>query len=910
LASNDSYLDRATVLFDALDPETLGALLRRQRSVTLEPGALIYRQGDPADGLCILLSADVAALPQLVDVAWTNQTTGRTLRLERLRAPALFGHVEVVQSGFLLRHLTGGRRLGAARTRLTSARAVTAIKLMRIPYSTLELLTSDEAVALAAALGRKAAEAFAGGLSVLHDAFVDDGTYRLAAWLRQETAVSLTGEASGSTARTRPLKQEEIAKEIGLRRDTLNQKLKALETGGVIAVLPSREIVVHDLERLDQLADLAIRTDFSTFDTARGTIADALLSGNAFRARNLALDALGRFPAHPEIRHQAVLAMLRCGSFDEAAGLLDAFGWNGDLDAILANISEGYTAPLGRKRRDELDEGEEEDADEQELWAADRRNNERRLRIDIPALSARVAKDIAFAALGPDRQGFIPAAAQSATRYAAVADRFADPYCAVNAAAMACLSGDATTAESYAKRALKGSGSQTYWDHVTRMESHLILGEHELARAAARAAASAEVAEVSRTGMVASTRLQLRRLAQSCGPLATELRDLLPQKRVVYATGHLPPQPDPDGAIWRSVEVELSGAIDRVYAEAEIGAAVCALAAGSDLLLAERALKTGAALHIVLPVPVDLFLERSVLIGDAAARGQWQERFDAMIGQARAVTVLEEDKPVKARLAFDEAVYAGNRHAAGLALLRADEWESEPVMVCIHDGAGPGSIAGTSRINADWQARGHHAISLACRWRDGRSPVPEEAIPTCFGAVLFIWLALPGDHDRHQTKSSQLINEHLERAESILCFHLLPGENLERRVLTNQMVGLYLGLRDLTRAQALALALSRTSIPGLDGLRIVLDFGGVFAGSRLSEMRVGALQGARDNADLPLDTVVLTETFAAEARLQTHEPAPFAQIGLQARKPGVNRVPRAAVRYYCGMPVKISNQTP
>ncbi|WP_342110885.1 Crp/Fnr family transcriptional regulator [Methylobacterium sp. SI9] len=898
MSIDDLDYNRVAPLFGNLALETISNLLPRQRPIALRPGDFIYQQGDPVDGICVLMPADVVALPQLVDVTWANQTTGRTLRLERIRAPAMLGYIEVVQSSFLLRHGNGGRRLGAARTRLTSAQAVTTLKLMHIPYSALERLSSDEATALAAILGRKAADAFAGSLAVLHDAFIDDSTYRLAAWLRQETAGSPYGGASGSTARTRPLKQQEIADQVGLGRETLNQKLKAMETGGIIAVLPSREIVVYDLERLDQLADLAIRSDFTTFDTARGTINDALLTGDAFRARNLALEVLGRFPSHPEIRHQAVLAMLRCGSFEEAAGLLATFGWDGDLDTVLSSIDDGYASPHGVKRRDELDSGEQLDADEEKRWWRDRQKNERRLRVDIPALSARVAKEVAFAALRLGQQSFAPIVAQAAARYAAIADRFSDTYCAINVAAMARVLGDADKAEKYARRTLMSGTPRTYWDFVTAMEGHLILGEREPALAAARDAAAVEVAEISRAGMVASTRLQLRRLAPSCGALAMELHALLRQKRIAYVSGHLPPQPDLDLSLWRDIEPGLSTAIDQAYVEAEIGAVVCALAAGSDLLMAERALAAEASVHVVLPVPIDVFLERSVLVGDAVACHHWKARFDAVLSKARTVRVLEEDKPTKVRLAFDEAVYVGNRHAAGLALLRSDEWESEAVMICIHDGSPPGSIAGTSRVRADWQALGRRTIPLTCSWRAGRPAMPQETPPTCFGAVLFIWLALPDDHDRHQKKTTRLIDEHFERAESVLRFHLQDGERLERRVLTNQMVGFYIGLRDLMRAQDLAAAISRTSLPGLDGARIVLDFGGVFVGSRLSETRVAALQGARDNIELPLSMVVLTEAFAAEARLLTQAPAPFAQVGLQARKPGVSGVPRAATRYY------------
>ncbi|BDL38616.1 hypothetical protein MSPGM_12060 [Methylorubrum sp. GM97] len=870
----------------------------------VEPGEFIYRQGDPADGLYVLLPGEVAALPQFADVSWTNLKTGRILRLERVRAPALLGQAEIVQSGLLLRHQAGARRPGATRVFLTGARAATALKVMRISFQIFELLTPEEAVSLSAALGRNVADAFAGVLNVLDDALVDDGTYRLAAWLREETAISFTEGAGGTTGRTAPLSQEEIAKQIGLRRDTLNQKLSALRSAGVLSVLPGGEILIHDLERLDQLADLAVRLDFETFAIARDTIADALKAGNAYRARNLALDALGRFPNHPEIRHQAVLAMLRCGSFDEAGGLLKVFGWNGALSTILASIDEGYRSPGGGKGRDNADEGGTEDADEQERWESDRIRTSGRLRVDIPALSARMAKDIAFAASAMRNQRFKSMAVEAAGRYRAVSDRFqSDAYSAINAAAMAQVSGDGVGAKNYAQRALdKGAPQTRYWDHATAMESHLILGQREPALAAARAAASVGI---SQAGDVASTRLQLRRLAPFCGPLTNELRDLLRQKRVVYATGHLPPQPDPELARWRHAAAELEAAVDQIYAENEIGAVFCALAAGSDLLLAERALKAKVSVHVVLPVPTDEFLDRSVRVGDADANRYWRQCFDRVIGQARTVTILEEDKPVKVRLPFDEAVYVGNRHAVGLALIQADEWESEAVMVCIHDGSGPGSIAGTSRIRADWQAQGHRAISIAARWRDGRVAAPQEAVPNSFGAVLFVWLAVPGDYDRHRAKQASLVKEYTDRAASILELlatrQLRPEEQLKPRVLADKMVGFYVGLRDVARAQDLAAVLCQAIIPGLDGLRVVLDYGSVFTGTGLSEPRVAALQGARDNIELPLGTVVLTEAFAAAARLHIREPAPFAQIGLQTRKADGSRAPRAAMRYFRSM---------
>ena len=899
---DEPALAKIATLFGTLTLESAGAILRRHRPLLLKAGQYVYRQSDAVDGLCVLLPAAVVSLPQIVDVIWTNHTTGRTLRLERVRAPALLGHVEIVQAGYLLKNsATVPKRVGTAKARLTSVRAVTDIQILRVPFEALNLLTPAEAMGLAALLGRGAAEAFAGGLAALHDAFVDDGTYRLAAWLRQETmSFSLDTGGVGQTARTQPLPQEEIAKQVGLRRDTLNQKLKNLEAGGVISVLPSREIVVHDAERLDQLADLAIREDFATFATTRDTISDALLSGSLFRARNLALDALAYFPDHPELRHLAVLAALRCGADSEARGLLAVFGWAGELDGVLQSIRNGYTSPRGRRgHADAADsaEDEEEDADEQGRWRRDRQANERRLCVDIPALAARLAKDAAFTLPWPgDGEAF---ARDALKRYAAISDRFADSYSAVNAAAMGRLVGDEERTRTYAERAIARTTGKTYWDLATLMEAYLLLGRREEAVAAAQKTCAAAVAEISRIGMVASTRLQLRRLVPVCGDLASEVRNLLRQKRVVYATGHLPPQADHDLRLWTAIEQDLGAQIKRTYTELDVGAVFCALAAGSDILLAEQALEFGASVHVVLPVPGVEFLARSVLIGDEAANRSWQERFQAVLEQAASVTVLEEDKPVKARLPFDLAVYAGNRHAAGLALLHADQWESEAVMVSIYDGSTPGSMAGTARVQADWRAYGHRTISLTCCWREGGTSVPEEVPPNCFGAALFVWLAVPGDRERHQTKSPKLIDGHLERVENALQAHLCADENLQRRILAAQMIGVFIGLKDASRALALAKIVNGIPFPDLDGVRIVLDFGGIFTEAGQSfETRIATLRGARDNIELPLGMIVMTEAFAAQQRLQSRRVLAFAQIGLQMRKSSNNPVPRSAMRYF------------
>ncbi len=65
---------------------------------------------------------------------------------------------------------------------------------------------------------------------------------------------------------------------------------------------------------------------------------------------------------------------------------------------------------------------------------------------------------------------------------------------------------------------------------------------------------------------------------------------------------------------------------------------VCgALAAGADIIIGEAAVIAGAALHVILPAPVDLFVAQSVaLMGKA-----WEGRFYALLGQAESLITLD-----------------------------------------------------------------------------------------------------------------------------------------------------------------------------------------------------------------------------------------------------------------------------
>ena len=85
---------------------------------------------------------------------------------------------------------------------------------------------------------------------------------------------------------------------------------------------------------------------------------------------------------------------------------------------------------------------------------------------------------------------------------------------------------------------------------------------------------------------------------------------------------------------WNELERRLSGKIRTVVDEEHIGFAYGALAAGSDILIAEELLDVGAELHVVLPFAEADFLEQSV----APAGQEWVRRYHDCKARAASLT--------------------------------------------------------------------------------------------------------------------------------------------------------------------------------------------------------------------------------------------------------------------------------
>ena len=217
--------------------------------------------------------------------------------------------------------------------------------------------------------------------------------------------------------------------------------------------------------------------------------------GELLTAVDLAERGLDQHHGDVWLAHRAVLALARAGSTDEAARRFDAYG---------------------------LGEREEE---------------------DVAALHARIAKDIALAASGPERRR---EAARSAALYGAIFARTGGYYPGVNAATLSLLAGDAAAARSLATEVLDrlaAAGDGSYYAAATEAEAQLLLGRPDAARAAVTRAAGLHGGDF---GAVATTRRQLRLVCAAVG-VDTAVLAALAGPAVAHFCGHRIAAPGADG---------------------------------------------------------------------------------------------------------------------------------------------------------------------------------------------------------------------------------------------------------------------------------------------------------------------------------------------------------------------------
>ncbi|MBO6797678.1 adenylate/guanylate cyclase domain-containing protein [Maricaulis sp.] len=377
----------------------------------------------------------------------------------------------------------------------------------------------------------------------------------------------------------------------------------------------------------------------------KNTVDAEIRNGNLVRAHELCLRALQENPDDARLKHAAVICLLRSGAIDRARREFREYGLH----------------------QAELDE-------------------------DLMALDARLVKAMAFEAVS---EHFQPLARQSALRYGAVFEATGGSYTGVNAASMMALSGDGNQAREYARRVLSsgevqaGNPQARYYQLASTAEAHLLLGDLRAAQVALNAALAEDPENY---GAHAVTRRQLALVGSAMGLSAQSLPlPVLP--RPFHYAGHIFSEVAellPAGGESNS----LAGRIEQALEQHNTGAAFGALAAGADILFAEAVLRRGASLTVVLPVPVDVFLQSSV----QPFGREWVRRCEHCLGEADDILETSSDRV----LISGASINLASSIAMGLARLRAEMLATEPVQLLVLDPSDPAREFGTARDGDIW----------------------------------------------------------------------------------------------------------------------------------------------------------------------------------------------------------------
>lgn len=194
-------------LFAALTDATIGRLAAAARRQRLAKGQSLFEQGDPSDAVYVVMAGQVAV--------GTVGAEGEETHFADLTAGAVFGEMAVIDGG----------------PRTAGITAVSATEVLRLPGAVfIDALSTEPAFALSVlqdVIGKLRAADIR-----LEDRSVLSFDRRLAKFLDEM-----------ATADTIELTQAQIAERLGVSRESVNRRLKALEDIGAVALGRGRVIV-------------------------------------------------------------------------------------------------------------------------------------------------------------------------------------------------------------------------------------------------------------------------------------------------------------------------------------------------------------------------------------------------------------------------------------------------------------------------------------------------------------------------------------------------------------------------------------------------------------------------------------------------------------------------------------------
>jgi hypothetical protein len=257
-----------------------------------------------------------------------------------------------------------------------------------------------------------------------------------------------------------------------------------------------------------------------------------------------------------------------------------------------------------------------------------------------------------------------------------------------------------------------------------------------------------------------------------------------------------------------------------------------------------------------------------VKIGDPPGHeGKWEKRFRALLegsGGARSLTLMEAMDPLERDL--DGYFFYAFRYAAGCALQRAAMLQTRCRLLAVADDSGVDTDAGSNRVVADWHDhdRPFDLISFPHqRAKRGKRGKAGQA----FRPVVFLWDA------GSEGKDAKGALDRLCKA---------AGKGLARIERTHRdgRRGVCLIADSTKAALKAALAAAEAARERKLAARVVCDFGPVLGSDLEPDKKLFArLQAADDLPGLPLDCVLATEAYAAQAKFDLGNKVRLVPVG-------------------------------
>lgn len=515
----------------------------------------------------------------------------------------------------------------------------------------------------------------------------------------------------------------------------------------------------------------------------RRIILERFNQGDLARAYDLCLAASAQQPDDGWYKHRAVLCLVRSGALERA-----------ELDYRRFRLSEAS--------HDE----------------------------DSLALGARLRKSMALEASGDDVQRLAMIAAE---QYARIFLETGGHYPGINAATLYLLAGDRQHADALARqvlgscRQLRPDGDEeAYYRLASQAEAHLLLRDAGAAHMALRSAIACDRENYMAH---ATTIRQLRMVVRLQQLQAPWLADLEPPRPCHFA-GHLFHSSLGADGITPARESGLALAIAETFNRENIGAAYGAIAAGADILVAEAAIARGNELHLVLPVPVNVFIDASVRpLGD-----KWVKRCEACLSSAARIHEVTSDR----KLLSGQHIRFASEVAMGLARMRAGALATSPVQLLVADDASRTHAYGTAHDSDAWGAAGLRQVVVPAsgmrRYRGAELPAiaADPAFRQVLRAMLFV------DICGSSTIADDLVPVFVQSIMTVLareCDRFEPAPLYANSwgdgvFLAFQCVGDAARAADRLRSAFSALDLDALGLPGHLALRIGAHYGPVQEG--------------------------------------------------------------------------------